>query len=736
MPHPVLPKRIAALVLAALAALSCDGLQAQAQTFREAVEAGGIPISCPDPAIGPVVPPAPDRSREPVIIYAQELDAGKFTQGEARGNVELIRGDQHVSTQRIFWDPVEETVTVPGRVHYEDQQLWVSGQEGTYSFLEESGRFSMIDYGLTGSSANGSAESAELIGGHTSMLYGPDYTTCPGEKPDWQLQANELELLHEEGMGKARGAKLRFKGVPILYAPWFTFPIDDRRKSGFLYPSVGQASDSGFEIGIPWYWNIAPNHDATLEPRYFTKRGFMLSGQYRFLTRRSYGTLDFDYLHSDKKTNERRWYYKFRHDATPWARWRTALVVERVSDNKYFEDFGTSLRQTSLQFLRSYGRLTGVGRYWNFELMADDFQVIDESVLPGNEPYQRVPRVAYWLDRPVGVKGLFVSLDSEAVYFNRDVGLVGARVDLYPNIYWDRYSDWGFFRPSVGYRYTAYDLDLNGMPGDDSPDRGTGIISLDTGLFFERTTASGDLQTLEPRLFYLYVPYEQQDGLPVFYTGEFTFSFSQLFSTNRFSGPDRQGDANQVSAAVSSNHYDSATGQAVWTLNLGQIFYLDPQRVQLGDSPSVNDDVSPFLGEFIWHFSRRFSTITGLQWDWERSRLDVGTLGLRYRGNQGERAEFEYRYRRERVDQFDFRIFWPISENWKVLSRVNYSFADDDMLEIQGGFEYESCCWALRAVVRRYLRDRDGNYRNGFHIQLNLKGLASIGTGRRDLFRD
>jgi len=722
--------------LALFTCLLSGSVAAQSQDFKEAVAAGGIPISCPGPAIGTVVPPAPDRSKASIFIHAMELDAGKNTEGEARGNVELFRADQHIATERILFDPVNETVTMPGRVDYEDQQVWLKGQQAHYNFAEESGTFSLIDYGLSGASGNGSADTVELVGGHTSVLHSLDYTTCIGDKPDWQLFARELELQHEEGMGVARGAKLEFKGIPILYTPWFTFPIDDRRKSGFLYPSLSQASDSGFEFSIPWYWNIAPNQDATLKPRYFTKRGFMLSGEYRFLTRKTTGTLDFDYMPDDRKTGEDRWYGQFRHYARPWTRWRTALVVERVSDNNYFEDFGTSLRQTARQFLRSYGTLTGVGRYWNFEFLADDFQVIDESVLPSNEPYRRVPRIAFWLDRPLSRNGLTVGLDSELVHFNRDFGVVGTRLDLFPRIYLDRYMNWGFVRPSLGYRYTSYDLDRQGVAGDESPDRGTAIASLDAGLFFERTTASGALQTLEPRLFYLYVPYENQDDLPNFDTAEFTFGFSQLFNTNRFAGSDRQGDANQVSLAISTNHYAAASGRPIWTLNLGQIFYFNPQRVQLGDIPATDDDYSPFLGEFIWHVSNRFSTLTGAQWDWERNRLDVGTVGLRYRGRQGQRAEFEYRFRRERVDQFDFRVFWPINERWKVISRVNYSFADDDLLEVQGGFEYESCCWALRTVVRRYLRDRDGNYRNGFHIELNLKGLASMGTGGGDLFRN
>jgi LPS-assembly protein len=708
----------------------------RAQSQADATPPPGQNSSCPDPVLGPVMPPAPDRADAPIVIFARELDAGQTTMGEARGAVELFRADQHLSTERVLYDPVSKVVTIPGELEYEDQQVWFRGQEASYSFLEESGRFYSIDYGLTGSSANGSAEAAELRGGKTSILRGLDYTTCPGTRPDWQLQARELELRHEDGMGKARGAKLTFKNVPILYAPWFTFPIDDRRKTGFLYPNLGQNSDSGFEVGIPWYWNIAPNQDAILEPHYFTNRGFMLFGQYRFLTRRTDGRFELDYMPSDKQTREERYRYLFSHTSRPRERWRTDLVVDRVSDNRFFQDFGTNLGQTSLQFLRSSAQLAGVGRYWNLELMADDFQVIDDSVEAFNEPYRRIPRLGYWFDRPLGSRGLNLALDSELVYFDRDVGTTGARFDLQPRLYWDLRRSWGFLRPTAGYRYTAYALDLEGEIGDETPSTGVPILSLDGGLVFDRRVANGDLQTLEPRLFYLYVPYEPQDDQPVFDSGEFTFGFSQLFNTNRFAGGDRQTDANQLSLAVSTRRFEGASGRVLWSLSLGQILYFKPQRVQLDLAPAFDEDYSPFLAEFNWRPFARVSATLGMQWDWERSQLDVGMVGVQYRGSRGRRASIEYRFRRDRVDQFDLRAYWPINEQWRVLSRINYSFADNDMLEIQGGVEYESCCWAFRTVLRRYLKNRDGDYRNAIYLELNLKGLASIGTRGEELFRD
>ena len=234
----------------------------------------------------------------------------------------------------------------------------------------------------------------------------------------------------------------------------------------------------------------------------------MLTGEYRFMTRRTYNTANVDYMPDDRETGEERYRYQVGHEGNITARWRTSLQVDRVSDDRYFQDYGTSLRQTARQFLRSSAMLTGVGRYWNFEFMADDFQVIDENVTPENEPYQRFPRIAFWMDRPLGGTNLTFGLDSELVYFDRDVGVTGARVDLYPNTYWDKYNRWGFLKPRVGYRYRAYELDYQGLPNDESPDAGNAIVSLDTGLIFDRFTSDGGYQPLEPRLFYLYVPFD------------------------------------------------------------------------------------------------------------------------------------------------------------------------------------------------------------------------------------
>jgi len=714
--------------------LACT-LLALAGPAAKAAETGNMPpLKCPGPAVGPMLPPTPDRSGEPVVLFARYLDASKEDAGEAKEHVEVFRADQHLTTERIIYNPNTKVLTFPEPVSYEDQGLWIKGQEASYSFMDEQGHFSIIDYGLTGSSANGKADLIELTGSNTSRLYGLVYSTCPPQKPDWLLSAKKMELRHDKGLGIARNATLRFKDVPILYAPWFTFPIDDRRKTGFLYPSLGNTNDNGIEISIPWYWNIAPNQDATLEPRYFTSRGLMLSGEYRLLTRRSRGNVEFDFIAHDRKTDDSRHHYRIEHRARPWARWRTSVVFDRVSDDQYFQDYSSSLRQTSLQYLYSNATLTGQGQNWTVDLLVDKFQVIDENVRPQNVPYRRLPRIAFWMDKGLGPRGMRFSTNSELVYFDRDSGITGARIDLFPNVYWEHYRHWGFIKPSVGYRFTGYDLDLAGQDGNSSPSRGTAVVSLDSGLYFDRKNANGTTQSLEPRLFYLYVPYEDQSDLPRFDTGEYTFGFSQLFNTNRFSGADRQGDANQIALAASTRNFNSRSGNVRWSLNLGQIFYLKSLEVQLREEPKSSLDYSPFIAEFNWQAFARFTLSTGTQWNWEDNRLDVASFGVSYAGKTGQRASFDYRFRRGRVDQFDLRLFWPVNQSWRVLTRVNYSFAENDMLEVQAGIEYESCCWALRTVVRRYLKNRDGDYRDGIFLELNLKGLASLGSRSQDLF--
>jgi LPS-assembly protein len=694
-------------------------------------------LACPGPSLAPMIENPPDRSQAPISVMTRQFEASKVGMAEAREQVELRRADQLLTTELLRYDPQQEIITMPGKVYYEDSVMHISGTSAEYNFLDESGRFIDVDYGLMGSSAKGTASKVSVDSGTHSVLHDLQFTTCPGESPEWLLTANELKLNFDDGIGTVKGAKLRFFDIPFIYLPYMTFPIDDRRKSGFLYPFISTANDNGFEFSIPYYWNIAPNQDATITPRYFTERGFMLTGEYRFITPRTGGILNFDYMRDDTKTGDTRFHYRFAHDARLNRRWSTQLVVDRVSDDQYFQDFSNSLAAASRQYLRSKAGLYGGGRYWKISMIADDFQVVDDAVNLLNEPYRRLPRIAFDLDRPLGYEGLRLQVDAELVYFDRDIGTTGTRFDIFPRFEWNIQTDWGYMRPSAGYRYTLYDLNRHGLPGDTTPDRGTEILSFDSGLFLERDARKGKVQTLEPRLFYLYVPYKEQEGLPDFDTAPFTFGFSQLFHFNRFTGADRQSDANQLTLALTTRSMDQLAGRELWSLSFGQIIYFENQRViPEGTDNLLNENASPFIAEFVLHPTKRISSRIGAQWNWEDSNFDVAIIGATYTTSKGLRLGAEYRYRRDNLDQFDIRYYHPINESWRVLGRVNYSLLDSDLLAAEAGFEYDSCCWAIRVVGKRFLRNRDGDHRDAVYVQLILKGLGDIGRKTAPLFYD
>jgi LPS-assembly protein len=679
----------------------------------------------------------PDRESSPISLKSRQFDAGNTGIGEAREQVELRRADQLLNTELLRYDPESETVTMPGRVFYEDSVMHISGTSAQYNFLSENGRFLEVDYGLTGSSAKGSATEITLDSNNHSLLHELQFTTCPGENPEWVLTAKELKLDFDKGIGTAKGAKLELFDIPFLYLPYISFPIDDRRKSGFLYPYISTANDSGFEFNIPYYWNIAPRQDATLTPRYFTERGVMLTAEYRFITRRTDGALNFDYMRNDTKTSKSRYNYRFNHDARISRRWRTGVLLDRVSDDQYFQDFSNSLVGASRQYLRSKAGIYGGGHYWTLSAIVDDFQVVDDAVNALNKPYTRLPRLAFDIDRPLGLQGLRLQMDTELVYFDRTIGTTGSRFDIYPRIEWSIGTNWGYMRPSAGYRYTSYDLDWYDLPGDTSPKRGTEIISFDSGLFLERDNGNAKVQTLEPRLFYLYVPYKNQDDLPDFDSAPFTFGFSQLFHFNRFTGVDRQSDANQLTLALTTRSINQVSGRELWSLSFGQIVYFETQRVlPAGTGELLDDNASPFIAEFMLRPSRTLSSRISAQWDWQNSAIDVAVLGVTHTAASGRHLGAEYRFRRDSLDQFDLRSYQPINESWRVLGRVNYSLKDSDLLAAEAGFEYDSCCWALRVVAKRFLRNRNRDHRDAVYVQLVLKGLGNIGRRTAPLFYD
>ncbi|MEX2499021.1 MAG: LPS assembly protein LptD [Wenzhouxiangellaceae bacterium] len=671
----------------------------------------------------------------PMDIRADDMSAPGNAPMRFSDNVELIHGDQNLKTDLLIYDPDTGEVLAPGWLEYSDALVRLRAGSARYNTESSAGQFNEVRYYIAGAAGAGNAGVILMTDESHAQVQRFDFTTCDVEDPDWQLKAGDVKLDFERSVGTARNARLEFKGVPILYSPWLSFPLNDERKTGFLYPQFGSSSDNGIDLAAPWYWNIAPNQDATLTPRLIGDRGFMLGSEYRFLTRRQAGTFNFDYLPDDDddgRDNSDRWLGRIRHQARLAPNWSSRLNFNRVSDEDYFLDLGNDLDSSAIQFLRSDFSITGRGTFWQMQTTFDTFQVLDRDVREEREPYDRLPRVEFDADWPLPA-GLTMSLNSEAVYFDRSEGVTGLRLDALPELALRVVRPGWFFEPALGLRATAYNLD-DSESGDDSPARVQPIFSLDGGLVFERRTASGRLQTLEPRAFYLYVPGREQDDLPLFDTRELTFSFAQLFQTNRFSGADRQMDANQMTLALTSRLLDDENGRSIVDASVGQIFFFDDPNVGLRDEQRQSRSVSASVGEINWRPSTRFLVSAGLQWDAEDNETDVAAFGLRWKGQDARQVQIGYRFRRDSVDQIDIRGRYPITRNLNLISRFDFSFRDSTALELLGGIEYESCCWAIRASIRRYIRDRESDKRTAFFIELHLKGLGSLGRRPYNLF--
>ncbi len=682
------------------------------------------PLTCPKPTGPEPLPsdlPAAVAAGDLVRLRADRIDLSRDEQAHFGGSVDIVQGEQWVRADEVTVDRTTDEARASGNVRYVEPNLSLEADRATVDLATDRAVLETVEYRLGEGSGRGRADLVEQLDEDTSRLTAVTYTACPVDNRDWYLTADKMTLHHDTGRGSARDVTLRFKEFPLLRLPWISFPMDDRRQSGFLLPGIG-TSDDGLDFQLPYYFNLAPNRDATLTPRWITDRGPMLHGEYRYLGRRYVGQFNFEHMPNDDQTGDHRSYTRLQHRAVPAPRWRMDLDLNHVSDDRYFEDLSDSLAAASRSFLRSAVALTTYGESWRAGALLDAWETLDPAIAPLSEPYARLPRLTLELDRPLG-RALRLELDGELVRFVRDEGLEGDRLDLYPRLSLPFYRPGYYAQSSLGVRHTQYDLERD---LDATPSRTTPIASLEAGLLFDRTSERW-LQTLEPRLYYLYVPFEGQDELPLFDTREFTFSFGQLFRPNRFSGADRQGDANQLTLALGTRLRDRASGRDVLDASLGTIVYLRDQRVQLRPGTAAREDTSPVVAEINYRPADPWRVNLGFQIEPDEERLEQAHFGVAYRGAGGRLVNFAYRRRSEVIDQLDVSMVAPIGERWTLIGRLNYSFQDDTVLEGLAGFEYRSCCWALRMFGRRYVRNLEGEQRDAIYLELELSGLGSLG---------
>ena len=676
-----------------------------------------------------LLPAAGDEKPGTIVLEAGRMEAllGDNATASMSGGVLLRANDKLAGAESARFDPEMKALFLEGGVTYEDPGTQILSDSAEFSYTSGRIRFEGAEFSLGSNAGRGASELLEISQDGTLQLGGVEYTTCPPGTEDWLLRGKSIKLDTKSGVGTAKGIKLQFMGVPILYAPYLSFPISDARKSGLLTPEVGSSARSGNEIRMPYYWNIAPNYDATFTPRLLTDRGLQIGAEFRYLKPRHDGELNADYLSNDSILDRSRHQVRFNHRTLFNNGWRNRIDLRKVSDSQYYEDLGGSLSISSITHLNRSIRFDYYGEHYSLFGQLQDYQTIDDAIAPVDEPYRRVPQLLARASWPV--KKLRVGLDGEIVNFDRDVGVTGWRVNAAPSIELPITRPGWFVTPAVSLDYTRYQLSNVQAGASTEAARTVPISSLDTGLVLERNFGNANrVQTLEPRVLYVNIPFRDQDDLPVFDTITPDINLVQLYRKNRFLGIDRIGDTEQLSVGVTSRILDVGSGRELMSATVGQTRYFGDRNVTLpGDSISTRQR-SDYIAQLTFLLWRNVNFDVGHQWGTSESGTTKSEARLQYRPAGNKILNLAYRFRRDSLEQGDLSWSWPVSTRWNFVGRYNFSFRDQEALEQFFGIEYESCCWGLRLVSRRHISTRDGTRDSSVGLQLVLKGMTSVGT--------
>ncbi|WP_244072700.1 LPS-assembly protein LptD [Nitrosomonas sp. PY1] len=684
--------------------------------------------------------------RKPVYIEADNISGYYKQEVEASGNAELRHGNDILVADRMKYFQKTEETEVEGNIYLDRVKEIITGDHLKLNLQTNEGHMSDPKYYIKTGKGRGAGEILFFEGKDQYRIEKTNYTTCPEGNHDWYIRASSLKIDHNNEVGTARNVSIVFKNTPILYSPWLDFSYSGKRKTGLLTPLLGYNVHTGFDTALPIYLNIAPNIDATVAPRVMTMRGFMLSNELRYMGEKMYGNLLFDILPMDINTNKTRWGVLFTHTQNFGRGWQGILNYNRVSDDQYFRELTPNLSQTSLTNLSqmaatSYNGRLGLDGTISFDALVQRFQTIQDRIPLFTSPYARLPYLSLAANKPsfgglleFGLNSSWGNFEHHAIRTVESTKFLpdGQRFVINPHVSMPLQNEYGFIKPKIGFHYTHYSLShpVQGYENrGTNHDRALPIFSVDSGTTFERPTQMSGIkftQTLEPRLFYAYIPYSNQKYLPVFDSAINDFNFAQILQENRFSGSDRINDANRLTAALTTRFVEQETGIERLRLAVGQVFNFNDPKVKFLE-PQVTSGKSDFVAAISGRLTPQLSTDANIQMHEKGLEIQKVRSGLSYQPEPGKVLNFGYRFTRHVLEQVDSSIQWPIIPNLHGVARINYSLRDDRVLAGLAGIEYNSCCWALRLVMQR-ITTATQTTTTAFFVQLELKGLMGIGN--------
>lgn len=685
----------------------------------------------------------PEETNENTEISADFTQTGKDGVTLLGGNVVIERNFLRVIADRAQYDTNQEILEVSGNIHISTKNLSLNANSGSINIDEtnKQSNFTDITFSLPSRNLNdhnmkGSAAlitTSEHQDKNYSLLKNASITSCDLFDPDWIINANKIQLNHDDQYGSASGMTLRFKKIPLLYLPYIEFPTSTKRRSGFLFPEIGTSTSKGLELAAPWYWNIAPNHDAILTPRILEKRGLELDGQYRFLTESTNGELNIAFLNKDSITRERRYRIRYQQHTKILPNLLFDANLQSISDTNFFNDFTSSINSTSQTHLYKNATLNYSLNNWHMRALVQDIETIDTTTAISERPYERLPQLTLTGDTEINNGPFLFIFDSEFVNFRHEDKnqIAGSRLTVRPGIRLPLSGTAWFFNPAIKLSHTQYDISTASGLNENIGNRNLIMSSIDTGLFLEKNLDNGYQQTLESRLYYLNVPFEEQNNTPIFDTSIPEFSVAQLFRDNRFIGGDRIGDANQLTLSLTSRILNTNTGNEFLRASIGQIFYFDDRKVSL-DGSIDEEKQSDIIAELDTRWQHWKSNID-LQWDTDNNKFAKENYFLHYKSDAKHLFNIGYRKRLVNnildIEQTDISFVYAINQRYTTFARWNYSLIDNRGIHSILGLAYDNCCWSLQIFTQRRLQNSNtaaDEFDNSILIQFVLKGLGSL----------
>lgn len=647
------------------------------------------------------------------------------------GNTHLVRKDDEFFANQLTIKQADQSIKATGDVIYKKGQTITKASSIQLEQLANTGIFNDAELFSAENHSTIKADKIIQYGDNQSILNNISYTSCDPENPNWEMRAEKLQLNQATGRGLAKNMQLRLFDIPFFYFPIFSFPIDDRRVSGFLYPSLATSNDRGTEVSIPWYWNIAPQADATFTNRYMSKRGWQFNSEWRLLT--DYGkSLFYSENLDDQELDADRWFYHFAHEGQLHYGWNSRVQTYNLADAEHLDDLGSEYH-TDDDYLRRFIGLNNNIKGWDISLLFQDYEFADQDANDTDAPFQLKPRVTLsrgWNASALNISGVF---STEYTQFDHETRFDAGSRWVNQLSAEKRFGSSGWYiKPKLAAHLTEYNIDNRNPIRRNIP-----ITSIDSGLFFDRYTKKIQ-QTLEPRLYLLYIPFENQNTLPDYDTSNADNSYNRLFQANRFNGNDRIGDTKQASIGLTSRIYDLNSGAEKIRMQIGQSFYFEDRQVFLNDN-SINIPLATSATLANIDTSEKSNIFTGLRWYFRENWQLNNDIAWRNRENNTSESRFRLQYRRDNdhlfyvshsydkdiLEQADINGRWKLSSRWTVLGKYLYDLRNKQNINRFVGVEYENCCLAVRLVQQRLLEDNVQE--NNFSIQLSLKGLSSFG---------